>query len=74
MEHKKVKIDSDHVTLGQLLKIVDLISSGGMAKWYLGEFTVYLNGESENRRGKKLYPGDRVEFVQDELIVDVVDQ
>ncbi|MCR8969848.1 S4 domain-containing protein YaaA [Facklamia sp. 7083-14-GEN3] len=73
MEHKKVKIDSDHVTLGQLLKIVDLISSGGMAKWYLAEFAVYLNGELENRRGKKLYSGDRVEFVQDELIVDLVE-
>ncbi|MGX7108998.1 S4 domain-containing protein YaaA [Facklamia miroungae] len=74
MEHKKVKIESDHVTLGQLLKMVDLISSGGMAKWYLGEFTVYLNEEPENRRGRKIYPGDRIEFVQDALVVDVIGQ
>ncbi|GEN85047.1 RNA-binding protein [Sporosarcina luteola] len=53
-----VKIDTEFITLGQLLKMTDCISSGGMAKWYLEEHTVYVNGEEERRRGKKLYDGD----------------
>lgn len=55
-----MKIDTEFITLGQLLKMSNVISSGGMAKWYLEENTVYVNGEVESRRGKKLYDGDIV--------------
>ena len=37
-----------------------LLSSGGMAKWFLQETDVYVNGEIERRRGKKLKAGDVV--------------
>ena len=37
------------------------IGSGGQAKWYLAENTVLVDGEPENRRGRKLYPGMMVE-------------
>ncbi len=57
---EKLWIDTSYITLGQALKMVNLISSGGMAKWYLSENIVYLNGEEENRRGKKLYHDDVV--------------
>lgn len=57
-----VYIDSEFITLGQLLKHVDVISSGGMAKWYLAEHTVLLDNEPENRRGKKIFPGSIVEI------------
>lgn len=50
------------MTLGQLLKEINLISSGGQAKWYLAEQTVFVDGEPENRRGRKLYPGMMVEI------------
>lgn len=56
-----VHIDEDFITLGQLLKHVDLISSGGMAKWYLSEYIVYVDQEKEDRRGRKIYPGSVVE-------------
>lgn len=55
---EEIKINDEFVTLGQLLKITDAISSGGMAKWFLHEHTVYVNGEMENRRGRKLRDGD----------------
>ena len=45
------------MTLGQLLKEANIIASGGQAKWYLAENAVYVNGELENRRGRKLYAG-----------------
>ena len=51
---KKIQLDSEYITLGQLLKITDAISSGGMAKWFLSENTVYVNGEVDQRRGRKL--------------------
>ncbi|SFH81793.1 S4 domain protein YaaA [Pisciglobus halotolerans] len=54
-------IDKAFITLGQLLKHTDIISSGGMAKWYLAENAVRIDGELENRRGKKIYPGSVVE-------------
>ncbi|MDE1548316.1 S4 domain-containing protein YaaA [Jeotgalibaca caeni] len=56
-----VHIDEDFITLGQLLKHVDIISSGGMAKWYLSEYIVYVDQEKEDRRGRKIYPGSVVE-------------
>ena len=34
---EEIRIDSEFVTLGQLLKMTDAISSGGMAKWFLQE-------------------------------------
>ena len=44
------------MTLGQMLKEATVIGSGGQAKWYLAENTVLVDGEPENRRGRKLYP------------------
>ena len=59
---KTIKINREFITLGQFLKHVNIISSGGMAKWYLAEHTVMLDNEVENRRGKKIYPGSVVEI------------
>ena len=56
----EITIDTEYITLGQLLKMTDAISSGGMAKWFLSEHEVYVNGEAEDRRGKKLRHGDVV--------------
>lgn len=54
----ELKIGTEYITLGQALKMTDTISSGGMAKWFLSENEVYVNGEVEDRRGKKLRHGD----------------
>ncbi|WP_424153874.1 S4 domain-containing protein YaaA [Staphylococcus debuckii] len=50
------------ITLGQFLKTEGIIESGGQAKWFLKEFDVYLNGERETRRGKKLDEGDQIDI------------
>ena len=54
---KEVKINTEYITLGQFLKFVGIIDSGFVAKIYLSENFVVVNGENENRRGRKLYPG-----------------
>lgn len=57
---EKIEIRSEFITLGQFLKFADLISSGGMVKFALEKYTIYVNDILENRRGKKLYPGDKI--------------
>ncbi|MGM0214315.1 S4 domain-containing protein YaaA [Enterococcus sp. AZ109] len=59
---QKIVLKTEYMTLGQLLKEINLISSGGQAKWYLAEQTVFVDGEPENRRGRKLYPGMMIEI------------
>ena len=59
---KTVTIRDAYITLGQLLKLTDCIAAGGQAKSFLQECGVSVNGEAENRRGRKLYPDDVVEI------------
>ncbi|MFV0558904.1 MAG: S4 domain-containing protein YaaA [Enterococcus sp.] len=59
---EKIYLNTEFMTLGQVLKEVNVISSGGQAKWYLAENTIFVDGEPENRRGRKLYPGMMVEI------------
>ncbi len=58
---KTIAISTEYITLGQLLKLADCIHTGGEAKVFLQETKVLVNGEAENRRGRKLVPGDTVE-------------
>ncbi len=55
-----VEIKTEYITLGQMLKYINVVESGGRVKDLLDEKTIYVNGIKENRRGKKLYPGDAV--------------
>ena len=54
----EVFITSEYITLGQFLKFENIIESGGNVKFFLEEIPVYINNERDNRRGRKLYPGD----------------
>lgn len=55
------QLKDEYITLAQLLKACDVVSSGGEAKEYLKNEEVFLNSIPENRRGKKIYSGDIVE-------------
>lgn len=56
----EIKVASEYVTLGQLLKMTDFIQSGGEAKYAVKSLVIKVNNELENRRGRKLYAGDIV--------------
>ncbi|MED1471524.1 S4 domain-containing protein YaaA [Bacillus salipaludis] len=58
----KIEIDTEFITLGQFLKLADVIQTGGMAKWFLSEHQIIINGEQDQRRGRKLRLGDKVEI------------
>jgi len=57
---QKINISTEYITLGQFIKFADIASSGGMVKAILEEYKIYVNDILEARRGKKLYPGDKV--------------
>ncbi|MDR0297359.1 MAG: S4 domain-containing protein YaaA [Streptococcaceae bacterium] len=52
----------ESIMLGQFLKEIGLISTGGAAKAFLAETEVFLNETPENRRGKKLFEDDVLEI------------
>jgi len=60
--HTKITIHTETITLGQFLKLTNVLDSGGMIKNYLKDVGVYINGELEHRRGRKLYAEDVVEI------------
>lgn len=58
----EIKISSEFITLGRFIKYVDIIHSGGEAKSYLKTANVVINGEADNRRGRKLRVNDVIEI------------
>lgn len=67
---EKVQIKTEYITLGQFLKFAGIISFGSDAKAFLQEEKVLVNEELENRRGRKLYPGYKVEVKNTGYIID----
>jgi len=65
-----VKIDTKYIKLDSFLKAAHIASSGGEAKLLIAGGMVRVNGETETRRGKKLYPGDRVEAMGRHFFVE----
>jgi len=64
------RISSDFIKLDSFLKGVNMVGSGGEAKLIIGDGLVSVNGEVETRRGRKLYPGDRVTLNGQDFIVE----
>ncbi|MDD7280472.1 S4 domain-containing protein YaaA [Floccifex sp.] len=56
----RFKLETEYITLQQLLKACDVVSSGGEAKAYLACNVLYVNGQEENRRGRKIRKNDVV--------------
>ena len=66
---RDVAIRGDMIRLGQLLKLTDVVDTGGELKALLAETDVLVNGELEDRRGRQLHDGDVVTVAGDELRV-----
>lgn len=62
-----LKINTEYIQLVQLLKLADVISSGGEIKFLIEEGLIFYNGEPETRVRKKIYPGDVVEVDGEQL-------
>lgn len=68
---KIVKIHSDSIKLGQFIKFLGIVSTGGEIKNYLLENTVKVNENTTESRGKTLFKGDIVEINGEKFIVEV---
>jgi len=62
---KTIRINTPYITLGQLIKFAGIVQSGGETKSFLEKNLIFYNGVPENRRGKKLFPGDMVKINDD---------
>lgn len=59
----KIEIETDFIKLDQLLKFGNIIESGGLAKQFILEGLVSVNGEVCQARGKKIRSGDHVKVM-----------
>ena len=66
---QELKLRDEYITLGQLLKAANLVSSGVEAKIVIQDGEVLVNGETDTRRGRKLREGDEVSFEGTEIRV-----
>ena len=58
---KQIKIDSEFIKLDQLMKLADMVGSGGHAKSMIQDGEVKVNGNVEYQRGKKIRSNDVIE-------------
>ena len=66
---RDVEIRGEMIRLGQLLKLAGVIDAGGQASAFLATTPVLVNGEPEQRRGRKLRAGDEVRIGEELLRV-----
>lgn len=62
MEIFNLRAGEDFIRLGQVLKAAGLVETGAQAKIEIQEGSVLVNGETETRRGRKLYKDDIVSY------------
>lgn len=66
------KLFDDYITLQSLLKTTGILPSGGAIKGFLAENLVLYNGEKEDRRGKKIRIGDRIDLPDQGLSIQII--
>lgn len=62
-----IKLKEEYIKLGQALKAANLVEDGVEAKIVIQDGLVKVNGETDTRRGRKLYDGDIVNFEGQEI-------
>ena len=59
---REFPLKEEFIELNKLLKVQNLVPSGGMAKMVIEDKLVRVNGEVELRKRRKLRSGDVVDF------------
>lgn len=73
MKTEQIKIKTSFIKLDQLIKFAGISQTGGDAKYAVTQGFVKVNDEVCTMRGKKIYPGDKVE-VADIAVITVVSE
>ena len=66
-----VVIGTEFIKLQDAMKFANVVYSGGEAKTLIQEGQVKVNGEVCTMRGKKLYPGDKFEFMGETYLISI---
>ena len=66
---KELELKREFITLGQFLQVEDFAASGAEAKKIVKELDIRVNGEREDRRGRKLYGEDVVCVAGHEVLI-----
>ncbi|MEX1020204.1 MAG: RNA-binding S4 domain-containing protein [Litorilinea sp.] len=61
--------EPEYIKLDQFLKLAGVVRSGGEAKVLIQAGKVTVNGAVETRRGRKLYHGDQINALGEELVM-----
>lgn len=70
MTEHHFQLKSDFIELFKLLKLMNLVMSGGEAKHCISEGLVKVDGEVETRKAKKIFKGQIVEFEGNQIVVE----
>ncbi len=73
MTVKEVKIKEEFIRLDSLMKLSDLVATGGHAKILIQDGEVKVNGSVCTMRGKKMRNGDFLEFEGQRIVVKNAD-
>lgn len=65
----EIKIRDEFIKLGQALKLAGVVEDGVEAKYAIQDGLVQVNGEVDQRRGRKVYEGDVITFEDQEIEV-----
>lgn len=64
-----LEIKTEFIKLDSALKFANLVESGAFAKTVIADSMVKVNGETETRRGRKLYDNDTFSFDSNTYII-----
>ena len=67
---QSLHLRDEFIKLGQALKATGLVESGVEAKEVIQDGLVQVNGETDTRRGRKLYAGDIVTYNGEEIKIE----
>ena len=67
------KLFDDFITLQAILKELGIIQSGGAIKAFLQEKEVFVNGELEQRRGRKLRVNDQINIPELSMTITILE-
>jgi len=68
---RKLEISQEPIELYKILKVENMVSSGGEAKFVIAEGQVLVNGKVETRKRKKIVSGDIVEFGKEKICIQL---
>lgn len=68
---QEITIKTPYIKLGSLIKLANIVGSGGIVKMIIQDGLVKLNGETCTMRGKKIVANDLIEVALDPEIFKI---